>query len=131
MALVLTGQAETAVSKGATAVAAEALDRAARFAGVAGDEIGIAEVERVRAERWLRLGDAERAVSAAESAREAARRFGSVQLQAESAAIAMRAHQLLNQRDLAASRRAEAEALFTSLGGALHLARLRETTREQ
>ena len=75
--------------------------------------------------RWLRLGDAERAATAAESAREVAKRFGSLQLQAESAAIAMRAHLLLNHAKLARRHRTEAEALFTSLGGILNLARLR------
>jgi hypothetical protein len=125
---VLTGQAETAISYGAMSVAVEALDRASRLAAQAGDELGIAEVERVRAERWLRLGDAPRAVAAAESAHAVARRFGSMQLQAESAAIAMRAHLLLQQLELAAEWRTEAEGLFTSLGGVLNLARLRAAT---
>ncbi len=125
-ALALAGQAETAVARGRFAVAMEALDRAERLAAQAGDELGVAEVERVRAERWLRLDDAGRAAAAAESARAVAQRFGSKQLEAESAAIAMRAYLRLGRTQEAAERRAEAESLFTSLGGVLHLARLRE-----
>ncbi len=126
MALALTGQAETAVWVGTHAVATEGLDRAERLAREAGDELGVAEVERVRAERWLRMGEARRAADAAESARAAAAEFGSAELQAESAAISMRAHRKLGDNAKAAERRAEAEALFTSLGGVLHLNRLRE-----
>lgn len=124
MALAVTGHAETAVARGAMAVAGEALDRAARLAREAGDQVGAAETDRVRAERWLWLGETERARDAAESGRAVAEKFGSAQIQGECAALAMRAYQRLGQREMEEVRRAEAERLFTFLGAVLHLSRL-------
>lgn len=125
LALMITGQSETAVAEGAVAVAAEGLERAAQLVRTAGDVVGAAEVDRVRAERWLRLGEFSRALATAESARATAEHFGSAQLQAECAALAMRAALQLDQPDEAARYRSEAERLFIDLGGVLHLARLR------
>ncbi|HLB54661.1 MAG TPA: tetratricopeptide repeat protein [Gemmatimonadales bacterium] len=124
LALAITGQAETTIAEGALTAVAEGLDRAERLAREAGDALGVAEVERVRAERWLRLGEFSPALAAAESARATAERFGSSQLQGECAALAMRAALRLKQPAEIARYRAEAERLFDALGGVLHLARL-------
>lgn len=131
IALAMTGKADTAVADGAFEVAREDLDLAEELAVKAGDEVGAGEVNRVRAARWLRLGDPERALAAAKLGRATAERFGSTQIQGECAALASRAARLLQRTEEAAGFSVEAERLFQSLGAILHLARLREADLPQ
>lgn len=124
LALVLTGRAETAVAGGDLAVADEGLERAARLAGRASDELGVAEVDRVRALSQWRRGHPTRALALAERARDAGERLGSPLLRAESASLAARVLAALGRHEEAARRRAEARERFAALGAERHLARL-------
>jgi tetratricopeptide (TPR) repeat protein len=131
IALAMTGKAETAIADGVLEVTREDLDRAEEFAVQAGDELGAGEVNRVRAIRWLRLGELERALEAAMSARATAQRFGSTQIQGECAALAARAARRLGRTEQATGLFGEAQRLFHSLGAVLHLARLLEEEESQ
>lgn len=124
LALMLTGHAETRVSRGDFALAEPELDRADALARTANDPLGSAEVDRVRALRWLELRRPERALETVEPARETAANLGSALLEAECAAIAFRALGALDRRDEAQARYAEAERLFRSLGATRLLAEL-------
>ncbi len=124
-ALATVGQAETAVADGEFALAAERLDRSEKLAAQAGDEVGVAETNRVRAELALLQGDPVRALEIALAGRATAERFSSTQLQGECAALGMRAARRLGRSAQAAGLFAEAERLFLALGAVLHLERLR------
>ena len=123
-ALALAGRAETGVALDEGPLALERLSRAAALAATAGDEIGAAEVERVRALAWWHEGDAERALAAAESARQAAERLGSALLRGECAALAAQALRTLGRSDEAATRQEEALHQFRAVGARRHLERL-------
>jgi tetratricopeptide (TPR) repeat protein len=123
LALTIAGRAETHVFQGEHALAVEELDRATALYRQANDPVGGAEVDRVRAERLLRLGRLEEALTAAESARAEAERHGSAQLRAETADLAAHLLRRLGRDAEARVRRAEAEEIFQALG-AVH--RLRQ-----
>lgn len=124
LSLALCGRAESALRLGDVALADDTLARAETLAREVGHEIGVAEVDRVRAMRWWEVGVPARALEAAERARAEAVRLGSALLQGESAALAAAALKALGRTADAAVRRAEAEACFTALGATLHLRRL-------
>jgi len=124
LALALTGHAEAAVALGQYEVAAERLQRAEHFARQADDDLGVVDINRVRAERWLRLDRPDQALTVAESARSTARQLGSAQLQGECAALAADSLDRLGYPARAATRRAEARRIFTRLGALLLLRRL-------
>jgi tetratricopeptide (TPR) repeat protein len=86
LGLAVTGRAEIDLERDELEAVAPELDRAARLATDAGDEIGGAEVRRLRARLALRRGDAEAAHREAEAALAVAERNGVALLRAECAA---------------------------------------------
>jgi len=116
LALVLGAKAELSIERGDPALAGRELERAARHAESAGDEIGRAEVHRVEALNALRLGDWQRALSHALTAHSVAMQHESVLLAAECAGIAACASKALGQTGDAAEYRLQAEAGFRQLG---------------
>jgi tetratricopeptide (TPR) repeat protein len=117
--LTIVGRAETHLRQGDLELAEEELERAAGFYRQANDEVGVAEVDRVRAERFLKLDRLDDALAAAESARAQAERHGSAQLHAECAELAAQALRRLGRDEEAKARFHEAEEIFRALG-ALH-----------
>jgi tetratricopeptide (TPR) repeat protein len=126
LALATTGRAELMVERGQLPQAGQELARAGRLAAEAGDEVGGAEVERVRALAAARAGDLVGALEHAEAARHTARAFDSAVLAAECAAISALTLRRLGRRAEAEDRRAEAEAGFRALGALRLLERLGE-----
>jgi tetratricopeptide (TPR) repeat protein len=125
LALATTGRAELMVERRELSQAGQALDRAERWAVAAGDEIGAAEVQRVRALAALRAQDYEEAFEKAETARAAALECGTALLVAECSGIAALALRALGRDNEAAARKAEAEDGFKALGAVTLLERLR------
>ena len=126
LALALTGRAELIVERNDPALAERELERAARYAERAGDEVGRAEVHRVEALNALQRSAWDLALFHAETARTVAVEHDSALLAAECAGIAARALHAMGQRAEAAERRAEAEAGFRRLGATSLLERLAE-----
>ena len=124
LALATTGRAELMAERAHLAQARQELERAGRWAGEAGDEVGSAEVERVRALVAYKEGNLEGALTHAESARATARAFDSALLAAECAALGALTLKRLGRLPEAEERRAEAEAGFRSLGALRLLERL-------
>ena len=129
LALATTGRAELMVEREHLAQARQELERAGRWAAEAGDEVGGAEVERVRALVAVKEGDLERALSHSEAARVTARAFDSALLAAECAAISALSLKRLGRLSEAEVRRAEAESGFRSLGALRLLERLADDWR--
>ena len=98
----------------------------ARLAAEAGDEVGVAEVERVRALVAYKAGDLTAALAHAEAALATAARDDSVVLGAECAALLALTLKRLGRGTEAEERRAEAEAGFRAFGAARLLERLAE-----
>ncbi len=116
LSLVLTGRAELRVELGEFALALQELERAERLAHGSGDEVGRAEVQRIRALAALRAGDTAAAIRDATAAWEVARLHEIVLLQADSAALLALAHRQHGNREEAERRRAEALDAYDSLG---------------
>jgi tetratricopeptide (TPR) repeat protein len=129
LALATTGRAELMAEREHLAQARQELERAGRWAAEAGDEVGSAEVERVRALLAYREGDLAGALRHAESARATARAFDSAVLAAECTALGALTLKRLGRRSEAEEWRAEAEAGFRSLGALRLLERLAEDWR--
>jgi len=115
-ALAAMGRAEIHIAQGALDLARPELDRAERLAKDSGDEVGLAELGRLRALFALREGKAEVAAMLALSARDAALRLGILQLQAEALAAAAIALHRLGQAAESAAHRDEALGIFGRLG---------------
>jgi tetratricopeptide (TPR) repeat protein len=116
LALVLTGRAEIRVEQGRIPLAEVELDRALRLAGEAGDELGIAEAQRLKAMAAVRRGDFTAALAPAEAAHAAALKAGAVLLSADAAAVLALALRGLGRFDEAEQRRAEAVEGYRTLG---------------
>jgi tetratricopeptide (TPR) repeat protein len=117
-ALAVTGRAELDVARGALDVAARELDRAGELAAQAGDQLGIAEIGRVRAIAALQHNDPAAALVEARAAGGTADEQGSALLVAECAAAeALSLHRLGRQGEAETSRRKAQEA-FARLGAA-------------
>jgi hypothetical protein len=116
LALATTGRAELMAEQARLPQARHELERAGRWAGEAGDEIGRADVERVRALVALKEGDLDGALELAERARLTARAYDSALLSAECAGLAALALLRLGRRTEADERRTEAEHGFRALG---------------
>lgn len=116
LALTLMGRAEVHLDKGDTRLASPELDRARTLAEEAGDELGAAEVSRLRALLAFEERRFAEAHADAEAARTVAANYGSLQLQAESALASARALHALGDAPAMAERRDEAKRLFESLG---------------
>ena len=116
LALALTGRAELNIGRDEPAMAEHALERASRFAAAASDEIGGAEVHRVRALAALRQGKWELALNQANAAGRVAAKHDSVLLLAECAGIAARALLGMGRRKEAAEQRRVAAQRFQQLG---------------
>jgi tetratricopeptide (TPR) repeat protein len=125
LALATTGRAELMVERRQLSRAVQELDRAERWASEAGDEIGEAEVQRVRALAALRGRDYEDAFRKAETARASALECGTALLAAECSGIAALALRALGRANEAAARKAEAEDGFRALGAVALLEKLR------
>ena len=126
LALATTGRAELMVERQQLSQAGQELDRAARWAGEAGDEIGAVEVQRVRALAALHARDHEGAFELAEDARATALEQGTALLAAECSGVAALALRALKRTNEAAARKAEAEEGFRALGAVALLERLRQ-----
>ena len=124
LALALTGRAELSVERGDPALAQRELERAARLALQAADEIGGAEVHRIQSLVALQQENWELALEHAEAARTTALAHDSAQLVAECAALAARALREMGRSDEAARLHREAEAGFRKLGAVTLLERL-------
>jgi tetratricopeptide (TPR) repeat protein len=124
LALATTGRAELLIERADLARANLELERAAGLAAEAGDEVGVAEVERVRALAAYRAGDLAGALAHADSARERALAFDSAVLAAECAALGALILRRLGRAADAEQRRAEAQAGFQALGAIRLLQRL-------
>ncbi|MEO7987754.1 MAG: tetratricopeptide repeat protein [Gemmatimonadales bacterium] len=126
LALATTGRAELMVERTQLTQARQELDRAERWAEEAGDEIGAAEVRRVRALAALRGRDYASAFEHAEVGRAAALECGAALIAAECCGIAALSLLALHRTNEAMARRAAAEAGFTALGAVTLLERLGE-----
>ena len=126
LALAATGRAELMVERAQLGQARQELDRAGRWAAEAGDEIGVAEVLRVRALAALRGRDYEEAFAKAEAGRAAALECGAALIAAECCGIAALSLLALHRTNEAMARRAAAEAGFKALGAVTLLERLGE-----
>jgi tetratricopeptide (TPR) repeat protein len=126
LALATTGRAEFLIERAEVAQAGHELDRAARLAAEAGDEVGAAEVERVRALAAAKAGDLTNALRHADSARETARTFDSALLAAECAAIGALILKRMGRVAEAEQRRGEADGGFRALGAIRLQQRLEE-----
>jgi tetratricopeptide (TPR) repeat protein len=116
IALALTGRAEIELARGHPPMAAQALDRAAQLALEADDDLGAAEVRRLRAMLALAASDATTARDEAERAYEVAVRCGGALLRGECAAVLSLALRALGRTLEAEGRRDEAVTVFRSLG---------------
>jgi len=115
-ALVAMGRAEIHIEQGALELARPELNRAEQVAQEAGDEVGLAELGRLRALFALREGKPELAAILALAARDAAVQLGILQLQAEAVAAAAIAFHRLGQDSASAAHRDEALRIFARLG---------------
>ena len=129
LALATTGRAELMVERGQLAQARQELERAGRLAAEAGDEVGGAEVGRVRALLAYREGDLPAALAHAEAALATAHAFDSAVLAAECSALLALTLRRLGRPAEAEERRTEAEAGFQALGAERLAARLAEEWR--
>ncbi|HEU5171761.1 MAG TPA: tetratricopeptide repeat protein [Gemmatimonadales bacterium] len=116
LALAVTGHAELRVDRGQLALVEQELDRADRLATAARDEIGAAEVRRIRALVALRRGEPAAALSEAEAARAAAVANGVALLSADCTALVALALRQLGRREEAEARHAEASGAYRALG---------------
>ena len=126
MALTSGGRAELRIEQGDVALAHPELERASRMAQLAGDVIGVAELQRIRAVAAWREGRAAEALAEAEAGRRTAEEHDVALLRAECAALAALAHRALRAPEAAEKRRAEAVALFQKLGAVTLLVRFEE-----
>jgi tetratricopeptide (TPR) repeat protein len=116
LALATTGRAELMAERSQLAQARQELERAERWAIEAGDEVGRAEVDRVRALVAYKDGDLDGALTAAESALATARTYDSAVLAAECAALLAVTLKRLGRAADAEERRTEALDGFNRLG---------------
>jgi tetratricopeptide (TPR) repeat protein len=126
LALVLGAKAELSVERNDTALAERELERAARYATVAGDAVGRAEVHRVEALNALHRQAWEVALFHAETARLVAVEHDSALLAAECAGLAARALKGMGRLSQADEQRHNAEAGFRGLGATSLLERLQQ-----
>ena len=129
LALATTGRAELMAERSDLPRARQELERAGRWASEAGDEVGGAEVERVRALVAYKEGDFAAALTAAEAARATALSFDSAVLAAECSALLALTLKRLGRAAEARARRAEAETGFRAFGAERLIARLAEDWR--
>ncbi len=115
-ALAVTGRAELDLARGAPEVASRELDRARELALQADDQLGLAEIGRVRAVAALQRGDAAGALVEARAAGTIAEEQGSALLSAECAAAAALALRTLARGDEADASRLKASEGFARLG---------------
>jgi tetratricopeptide (TPR) repeat protein len=120
LALAVSGRAEYHIEQGEFDLASRELARAEMLAAEARDDVGLADVARLRALLALRGARFVDAATLALEARSAAERLGTLQLQAECAGVAAMALHRLGRTAEAAQYRDEATRLFTRLG-ATHL----------
>lgn len=116
LAVVLTGRSEIRLEHGAAALVEAELDRAARLARQADDELAIAEVHRIRALGALRRDDPVAALPEAEAAYAAASASGAALLRADAAAALALTLRRLGRSAEAEERRVDATETYRSLG---------------
>lgn len=127
MGLAVMGRAEIHLEREEYTLARQELLRAEQLCMTAHDEVGVAEVGRLRALLTLREGRPNEAISLALAARDVAVSLGILQLQAECAGVAAMASRVLGRSADAERYRGEAAAIFERLGAA----RLREELDRQ
>ncbi len=126
LALVAIGRAELGIETGDEAVATVELERAGQLAVEAEDEIGAAEVRRLRALAALRQGRLEVALSEGAAAHREAERCGAALLRAEVAAVLALALLRAGRVAEGEERRREAVEGYRALGAALLESRLEQ-----
>jgi len=115
-ALAVTGRAELDVARGALDLAVRELDRASELARQAGDQLGIAEIGRVRSLAALQRNEPAVALDEARAAGKVAHEQGSALLVAECAAAeALALRRLARPKEAEDSRHKAADG-FTRLG---------------
>ena len=119
-AIAITGRAELDVARGELGVAFKELDRAGELAVQADDQIGVAEIGRVRAVASLRRDEPGAALAEARKAARLAEQHGSMLLAAECAAAEAIALRRLGQVAEADASRTRARDGFTRLGAGGH-----------
>lgn len=124
VALAVLGRAELQIEAGELQLAERGIGRAAHLSAWAYDALGGAEAGRLRAALALRTGDPAGALDEAEAAARIASDHGSLLLEGECVALAVRALMALGRPGPAAERRARASEIFTRLGASAHLERL-------
>jgi tetratricopeptide (TPR) repeat protein len=124
LALALGAKAELSIERGDPALAARELERVARYAREAGNEIGDAEVYRVQALNALHQREWQVALTLANTAHTVAVKHESALLAAECAGIAARALKALGRTSESVKHRAQAETGFRQLGATALLQRL-------
>jgi tetratricopeptide (TPR) repeat protein len=126
MALAVMGRAEIHLDRGELDLARQELSRGERLCREAHDEVGLAEVARLRALLALKEGKYAVALDLALAGREVAAKYGILQLQAECASAAAVALQRLGRDEDAGLRRQEATRLFERLGAEKLLVEMEE-----
>ncbi|HMV30627.1 MAG TPA: tetratricopeptide repeat protein [Gemmatimonadales bacterium] len=116
MALAVMGRAEIHLDRGELSLARQELLRAERLCQEAGDDVGAAEVGRLRAALTLKEGRPAEALALALAARAGAVRLGILQLQGECAGVAGAAARQLGHATDADAHVAEAREIFERLG---------------
>jgi tetratricopeptide (TPR) repeat protein len=116
LALAVMGRAEIHLDRGELTLARQELLRAEQLAQGAHDEVGIAEVGRLRALLTLREGRPAEAMALALASRGIAERLGILQLRAECAGVAAAACRQLGRTTDAEHHLAEAREIFQRLG---------------
>jgi tetratricopeptide (TPR) repeat protein len=130
LALAIMGRAELELERGEYAVARHELERAAHLAATAGDELGVAEANRLMALLALREGDPSTALLQAERGRATAVALDSALLAAECSAVAALALQRLGRTEPAEERRMDARGGFERLGATVLAAQLESAWRD-
>lgn len=126
LAIAVMGRAEIGIHRGELSMARQQLTWAGALAAESRDELGVIEVELLRAQLALAEGNREEAVTRAEQARQDAIEARAAVLQAQCAAVSARALRKVGKSELAEDRRREASALFQAQGATRRLKDLEE-----
>ncbi len=126
MALAVMGRIELNLARGELDIAAQDVERASKLTAESHDQIGGAEVRRLRALLALKQQDYETASKEAEAARAVAQLFSSALLQADCAGVCALALRGLGLHERAAERRDEAVTGWQRLGAQTLLDRFEE-----
>ncbi|MEP6574699.1 MAG: tetratricopeptide repeat protein [Gemmatimonadota bacterium] len=130
LGLTLMGLAELHLESGKIRLAERELDRAQQYATRGCDEIGLAEIGRIRARLAIMDDDLVTALREADAASQAARRLGCALVEGEAAAVGAQALRRLQRSEDALRRREEARVIFARMGASRALQVLEESWTE-